>query len=181
MKIIPALNNPTTQTVSGANFLQDWKYGSYRTNYKLTRTSQKIEPSPETYKDSSKEAYLKKEAGNIKTLQEEVAKKQEVVNEYLNGTKAPLLIRQLVKEMSPIYMAHYNTPTNELIFAQLAYRKNYNKLTDDEKKEAHDAWVIYSDAERKDNFREAEKLSHNMSMLLAPIITDTESIYQLTW
>lgn len=177
-KLLPALKQiQLQQTVSGANFLQDWNTARTELLQAELELRRKLEPSPETYKDSSKEAYLEKEAGNIKTLQEEVAKKQEVVNEYLNGTKAPLLIRQLVKEMSPIYMAHYNTPTNELIFAQLAYRKNYNKLTDDEKKEAHDAWVIYSDAERKDNFREAEKLSHNMSMLLAPILTDTESIY----
>lgn len=177
-KLLPALKQiQLQQTVSGANFLQDWNTARTELLQAELELRRKLEPSPETYKDSSKEAYLKKEAGNIKTLQEEVAKKQEVVNEYLNRTKAPLLIRQLVKEMSPIYMAHYNTPTNELIFAQLAYRKNYNKLTDDEKKEAHDAWVIYSDAERKDNFREAEKLSHNMSMFLAPILTDTESIY----
>ena len=177
-KLLPALKQiQLQQTVSGANFLQDWNIARTELLQAELELRRKLEPSPETYKDSSKEAYLKKEAGNIKTLQEEVAKKQEVVNEYLNRTKAPLLIRQLVKEMSPIYMAHYNTPTNELIFAQLAYRKNYNKLTDDEKKEAHDAWVIYSDAERKDNFREAEKLSHNMSILLAPILTDTESIY----
>ena len=177
-KLLPALKQiQLQQTVSGANFLQDWNIARTELLQAELELRRKLEPSPETYKDSSKEAYLKKEAGNIKILQEEVAKKQEVVNEYLNRTKAPLLIRQLVKEMSPIYMAHYNTPTNELIFAQLAYRKNYNKLTDDEKKEAHDAWVIYSDAERKDNFREAEKLSHNMSMLLAPILTDTESIY----
>ena len=177
-KLLPALKQiQLQQTVSGANFLQDWNTARTELLQAELELRRKLEPSPETYKDSSKEAYLKKEAGNIKTLQEEVAKKQEVVNEYLNRTKAPLLIRQLVKEMSPIYMAHYNTPTNELIFAQLAYHKNYNKLTDDEKKEAHDAWVIYSDSERKDNFREAEKLSHNMSMLLAPILTDTESIY----
>lgn len=177
-KLLPALKQiQLQQTVSGANFLQDWNTARTELLQAELELRRKLEPSPETYKDSSKEAYLKKEAGSIKTLQEDVAKKQEVVNEYLNGTKAPLLIRQLVKEMSPIYMAHYNTPTNELIFAQLAYHKNYNKLTDDEKKEAHDAWVIYSDAERKDNFREAEKLSHNMSMFLAPILTDTESIY----
>lgn len=163
-------------SAAAASFLQDFNTARAKLIKAEAHLAALTNPGKNTYSDSNKAEYFEQYKSDIESARKDVKEADEVIQSYLNGERAPKLIRKIIKEMHPEFMNAF-MKVNEASYAYTIYGESYKSLDATKKAEIHQRWEDHKEKNFKDDLEYYDEFSHESAMMIAPVLMDTENKY----